>query len=167
MDSLENMPSYLKFMKTILVNKKQFGEYETILLTEECSAILQNKLPPKLQDPSSFSMPFSIENSLSGKALCDLGESINLMSLSMFKRLNFGEAKLTTIVLQMADWSYKHPRGVIENVLLKVDKFLFPKDFVILDMEEDETVPIIHGLPFSATEKAQINVQEGELTLRV
>ena len=66
----------------------------------------------------------------------------------MFKRLNLGEAKPTTIMLPMDDRSYKHPRGVIENVLVKVDNFLFLIDFVILDMEEDETVPIILGRPF-------------------
>ena len=103
MDALENMPSYVKFMKNILANKKKFGEYETIALTEECSAILQKKLPPKLQDPGSFAIPFSIGNLLSSKALCDLGASIKLMPLSMFKRLNLGEAKPTTIVLQMDD----------------------------------------------------------------
>ena len=167
MDALENTPSYVKFMKKILENKKKFGEYETIALTEECSAILQKKLPSKLQDPGSFAIPFSIENSLSGIALCDLGASINLMPPSMFKRLNLGEAKPTTIVLQMADRSYKHPRGVIENVLVKVNKFLFPAYYVILDMEEDETVPIILSRPFLATGKTQINVQEGELKLRV
>ena len=167
MDALENMPSYVKFMKKILENKKKFGEYETIALTEECSVILQKKLPPKLQDPGSFAIPFSIGNSLLGKALCDLGASINLMPLSMFKRLNLEEEKSTTIMLQMANQSYKHPRGVIENVLVKVNKFLFPTDFIILDMEEDEMVPIILGRPFLATGKAQINVQEGELKLRV
>ena len=105
MDTLENMPSYVKFMKKILANKKKFGEYETISLIEECSAILQKKLPLKLQDLGSFAIPFSIRNSLSSEALCDLGVSINLILLSMFKRLNLGVVKLTTIVLQMADWS--------------------------------------------------------------
>ena len=89
------------------------------------------------------------------------------MPLSMFKRMNLGEAKPTTIMLQRADRSYKHPRGVIENVLVKVDKFLFPSDFVILDKEEDDKVSIILGRPFLATRKGQINVQEGELKLRV
>ena len=154
MDALENMPSYVKFMKMILANKKKFGEYETISLIEEYSAILQKKLPPKLQDPGSFAIPFSIGNSSSGKALYDLGASINLMLLSMFKRLNLGETKLTTIMLKIVDRSYKHPQGVIENVLVKVDKFLFPADFVILDMEEDDKVPIILGRPFLATRKA-------------
>ena len=84
MDALENMPSYVKFMKNILANKKKLGESETIALIEEYSAILQKKLPPKLKDPSNFTIPFSIGNLLAGKTLCDLGASINLMPLSMF-----------------------------------------------------------------------------------
>ena len=167
LEALENTPSYVKFMKKILASKKKLEEYGTIALTEECSAILQKKLPPKLQDPGSFAIPFSIGNQVSGKALCDLGASINLMPLSMFKRLKLGEPKSTTISLQLADRSYQHPRGIIENVLVKVGKFVFPADFVILDMEEDNSVPIILGRPFLATGKAQINVQEGELKLRV
>ena len=114
----------MKFMKKILANKKKLDEYETIALTEECSAILQKKLPPKLKDPGSFTIPFSIGNSVAGKSVCDLGASINLISLSMFKRLKLGEAKPTTISLQLADTSYQHPQGVIENVLVKVDKFI-------------------------------------------
>ena len=167
MEALENMPSYVKFMKKILAYKKKLGEYETITLTEECSAILQKKLPPKLKDPGSFSIPFLIGNSVPSKALCDLGASIDLMPLSMFKRLKLGQAKSTTISLQLAYRSYQYPWGVIENVLVKVDKFLFPANFVILDIEEDDKVPIILSRPFLATRKAQINVQEGELKLRV
>ena len=167
LEALENMPGYVKFMKKILASKKKLEEYWTIALIEECIAILQKKLPPKLQDPGSFAIPFSIGNRVSGKALCDLGETINLMLLSMFKRLKLGEPKSTTISLQLADRSYQHPRGIIENVLVKVGKFVIQADFVILDMEEDDSVPIILGRPFLATGKAQINVQEGELKFRV
>ena len=78
-----------------------------------------------------------------------------------------GEPKSTTISLQLANKSYQHPRGIIENVLVNVGKFILPADFIILDMEEDDLVPIILGRPFLATGKAQINVQEGELKLRV
>ena len=89
------------------------------------------------------------------------------MPLSMFKRLKLGEPKSTTISLQLEDKSYQHPRGIIENVLVKVAEFVLPTYFVILDMEEDDSVPIILGRPFLVTGKAQINVQEGELKLRV
>ena len=154
MDALENMPSYVKVMKNILASKKKLEEYGTITLTEECSAILQKKLPPILQDPGSFAIPFSIGNQISGKALCDLGASINFMLLLMFKRLKLGEPKSTTISLQLADISYQHPWGIIENVLVKVGKFILPADFVILNMEEDDIVPIILGRPFLAMGKA-------------
>ena len=106
MEALENMLSYVKFMKNILESKKKLEEYGTITLTEECSAILQKKLPPKLQDPGSFAIPFSIGNRVSRKSLCDLGASINLMPLSMFKRLKLEVLKSTTISLQLADRSY-------------------------------------------------------------
>ena len=85
----------------------------------------------------------------------------------MFKRLKLGEPKSTKISLQLANKSYEHPRGIIENALVKVGKFVLPANFVILDMEEDDSVPITLGRPFLATGKAQINVQEGELKLRV
>ena len=157
----------MKFMKKILASKKKLEEYGTTALIEECSAILQKKLPLKLQDPGSFAIPFFIGNQVLSKALCDLGASINLMSLSMFKRLRLGEPKSSTISFQLADRSYQHPQGIIENVLLKIGKFIFPADFVILEMEEDDTVPIILGKPFLAKGKAQINVQKGEFKLRV
>ena len=89
------------------------------------------------------------------------------MPLSIFKRLGLGEARPTTVTLQLADRSLKHPRGVIEDVLVKVDKFIFPVDFIVLDMEEDKEIPIILGRPFLATGRAMIDVQRGELKLRV
>ena len=89
------------------------------------------------------------------------------MPLSIFRRLGSGEARPTTVTLQLADRSLKHPRGVIEDVLLKVDKFIFPTDFIALDMEEDKEIPIILGRPFLATGRAMIDVQKGELKLRV
>ena len=166
-DALQQMPSYVKFMKEILSNKRKLEDYETVCLTEECSAILQKKLPPKLKDPGSFTIPCMIGNSLFEKALCDLGASINLMPLSVYKKLGLGEAKPTTVSLQLADRSIKYPRGMIEDVLVKVDKFIFPVDFIVLDMEEDQDIPIILGRPFLATGRALIDVQKGELTMRV
>ena len=166
-DALEQMPSYVKFMKDILSQKRRLADFETVNLTEECSAILQRKLPHKLKDPGSFTIPCTIRNAIFERALCDLGASINLMPLSIFKRLGFGEARPTTVTLQLADRSLKHPRGIIEDVLVKVDKFIFPADFIVLDMEEDKEIPIILGRPFLATGRAMIDVQRGELKLRV
>ena len=143
------------------------ADFETITLTEECSAILKRKLPQKLKDPGSFTIPCTIGNAIFERALCDLGASINLMPLSIFKHLGLGEARPTTVTLQLADRSLKHPRGVIEDVLVKVDKFIFPAYFIVLDMEEDKEIPRILGRPFLATGRAMIDVQRGELKLRV
>ncbi|XP_062075881.1 uncharacterized protein LOC133780010 [Humulus lupulus] len=157
-EALEQMPSYVKFMKDILSKKRKIKEYEMVALTEECSAILQRKLPQKLRDPGNFTIPCTIGNIESVNALCDLGASINLMPLSVFKRLKLGEARPTTLTLQLADRSLAHPRGIIEDVLVKVDKFIFPANFIILDMEEDTNIPFIHGRPFLATGQALIDV---------
>ncbi|XP_073120512.1 uncharacterized protein [Henckelia pumila] len=133
-DALFQMPSYAKFLKDILSEKRKLEEYETVNLTEECSAIVQNKLPPKLKDPG---------------------------------RLGLGEPKPTTVSLQLADRFITYPRGIIEDVLVKVDKFIFPVDFLVLDMDEDIDMPLILGRPFLATGKALIDVQMGKLILRV
>ena len=166
-DALEQMPSYVKFMKDILSKKRRLSNFETVNLTEECSAILQRKLPQKLKDQFNFTIPCTIGNSIFERVLCDLGASINLMPLSIFRRLGLGEARSTTVTLQLADGSLKHPRGVIEDVLVKVDKFIFLADFIMLDVEDDKEIPIILGRPFLATDKAMIDVQRGEVKLRV
>ncbi|XP_062093524.1 uncharacterized protein LOC133799531 [Humulus lupulus] len=116
-EALEQMLSYVKFMKEILSNKRKMGDYETMALTEECSAILQRKLPQKLRDPGSFTIPCTTGEFECKHALCDLGASINLMPLSVFRRLGLGKARPTAVTLQLADRSVKHPRGIIEDVL--------------------------------------------------
>ena len=152
-------------MNDILSRKSRLSDFETVNLTEEYSAILQRKLPQKLKDPVSFTIPCKIGNSIFERALNDFGASINLMHFSIFRQLGLGEARPTTITLQLADKSLKHPQGVIEDVIVKVDKFIFPADFIVLDIEEDKEIPII--LSFLATSRAMIYVQKGELKLRV
>ena len=98
-EALEQMPSYVKFMKDILSKKRKLKNYEMVALTEESSAILQKKLPPKLKNLGSFSIPCTIGKSFREKTLRDLGASINLMLLSLFLRLNLGEVKPTTVSL--------------------------------------------------------------------
>ncbi|XP_016178173.1 uncharacterized protein LOC107620541 [Arachis ipaensis] len=101
------------------------------------------------------------------RALCDLGDSINFMPLSLMRNLQIDEVKPNHISFQLADRSIKYPLGVVENLLVKVGPFIFPADFVILDMEEDKNASIILRRPFLAIEIALIDVQKGELTLRV
>ncbi|XP_038876745.1 uncharacterized protein LOC120069132 [Benincasa hispida] len=161
------MSSYVKFLKDILANKRKIEENETIALTYECRALYQNNIPTKMKDLGSFTLPCSIRGKEVENALCDLGASINLMPLSIFKKLNIGNARHTTITLQLADRSITHPESKMEDVLVQVDKFIFPVDFIILDYEADIEVPIILRRPFLATGRELIDVQKGELTIRV
>ncbi|XP_042059408.1 probable serine/threonine-protein kinase glkA [Salvia splendens] len=164
-EALQQMPSYAKFLKDVISKKRRWVEHETVNLTESCSAIIQKKLPAKMKDPRSFTISCIVGDSQVGKALCDLGASINLMSFSFFQKLKIGTLRPTTITLQMADRSVSYPRGIVEDILVKVNDFIFPVDFVVLDMEEDRKVPLIPGRPFLATWKAMIDVQKGKLTL--
>ena len=102
-----------------------------------------------------------------GKALCDSGASIKLMPLSVTKRLSLGELTPMAMTLQMADRTLAHPEGILEDVLIKVGKFVFPMDFVVINIEEEKQVPLLLGRPFLATRAALIDVKKGELTLRV
>ncbi|XP_027364442.1 uncharacterized protein LOC113871549 [Abrus precatorius] len=135
-EAISQMPKYAKFLKEMLSNKRKLEEFETVRLNEECSAILLRKLLPKLKEPGSFTIPCTIGNSYFDKALYDLGASINLMPFSVFKRLGMQEPKPTSISLQLADRLITYPRGIVEDVQVKVDKFMFPTDFIVLDMEE-------------------------------
>ncbi|KAL5785369.1 hypothetical protein ACOSQ2_007761 [Xanthoceras sorbifolium] len=162
-EALAQMLTYVKFLKEIISNKRRLEDFETVTLTEECSAIILNKLPPKLKDPGSFTIPCTIGNTKFGKSLCDLGASINLMPFSVFKKLGLGEVKSTNV----ADRSVKYPHGIVEDVLVKVDKLYFLVDFVVLEMEEDVEIPLILGRPFLATSRALIDVHKRKLTLRV
>ena len=98
-EALEQMPGYVKFMKDILSKKRKLGDYETVTLSEECSAILKKKLPSKLKDPGSFNIPCAIGNAVFERSLCDLGVSINVMLWLIFKKLKLGEARPTTVTL--------------------------------------------------------------------
>ncbi|KAM6547415.1 hypothetical protein CsatB_019091 [Cannabis sativa] len=157
-EALEQMPNYVKFLKDILTKKRRLEEFETVALTEGCNAMLKSKIPPKLKDPGSFTIPCSIGGRDVGRALRDLGASINLMPISIFKKLGIGEACPTTVTLQLADRSMAHPEGKIEDVLVQVDKFIFLGDFIILDYEADKDVPIILGRPFLTTGRTLIDV---------
>ncbi|KAK8670955.1 hypothetical protein V6N13_037567 [Hibiscus sabdariffa] len=142
--------------------KKQKQEYQYKKFFD-----ILKQVPAKKTDPESFTIHCSIGNNYSCKALRDPGASINLMSKSVFKKLGIGEAKPTTVMLQLADRSYVQPEGKIEDILVRVDKFIFPADFLIMDCEADEHAPIILGRPFLATGKVLLDFENNELVLRV
>ena len=121
----------------------------------------------KLKDPGSFTIPCTVGQHAFEKALCDLGTSINLMPLSIVKKLTLGQLTPTTLSLHMADCSLTYPISIVEDVLVKIDKFIFPMDFVVLDMEKNYEARLILGGPFLAITQVLIYVQNGDLTVRV
>ncbi|XP_020231904.1 uncharacterized protein LOC109812366 [Cajanus cajan] len=143
-------------MKELLTKKRKLSEDGTMELEAGCNAIIQKSLPQKSRDPGSFTLPVTIGNLSVGKALLDLGDSINLMPLYMLQRIGDVEVKPTRMTLQLTDRSIKYPHGIVEDLLVKVDKFFFPVDFVVMDMEEDFEVPLILGRPFMKTAKVII-----------
>ncbi|GJY62236.1 zinc knuckle CX2CX4HX4C containing protein [Tanacetum coccineum] len=136
-------------------------------MNPRCSALLQNHLPPKEQDPGSFILPCSIGKLDFKNALADLGASISIMPFSMYKRLGIGTLKPINMLIEMADNTKCVPKGIVENLLIKIDKFIFSVDFVILDMVEDIRMPIILGRPLLATAHAQVNIFRKTISLEV
>ncbi|XP_015944777.1 uncharacterized protein LOC107469899 [Arachis duranensis] len=167
-EALKQIPSYAKFMKVILSHKKDWREVETVLLTEQCSVVILKNLPEKLQDLRSFMIPCTIGDACIRTALCVLGASINLMLISLIKKLCLTqEVKPTRICLQLADGFIKFPIGVVEDMIVWVSPFAFPKDFMVLEMDEHKSASLILGRPFLATGQTLIDFLKGEVTLRV
>nr|GFB68644.1 reverse transcriptase domain-containing protein [Tanacetum cinerariifolium] len=150
----------------LLNNKDKLIELTKTPLNEKFSAIVLKKLPEKLGDPGRFLIPCDFTGLYNCLALADLGASINLMPLSILKKLRLPTLNDTKMVLELADRTISKPTGVAENVFVKVGKFYFPADFVILNFVADPRVPLILGRPFLSTTHALIDVYEGEITLR-
>ncbi|GKA67870.1 putative nucleotidyltransferase, ribonuclease H [Tanacetum coccineum] len=166
-EALAQMPKYAKFLKGLLTNKARLEEACKIAMNKRCSVVLLNKLPSKEKDPRSFTIPYDIGQLHIDNALADLGASISLIPYTMYEKLSLGEPKATRMSLELVDRSIQYPRGIIENVLIKVDKFVLPIDFFILDIPKDSRVPINLGRPFLATARAMIYVFNKKITLRV
>ncbi|GAU37821.1 hypothetical protein TSUD_276390 [Trifolium subterraneum] len=166
-EALEQMPTYVKFMKEILTKKRKYNDDEVIPLDVSCSAIIQRTLPTKEKDPGRVTLPLTIGNVNVGKTLIDLGSSINLIPLSVIQRIGGLDITRTRMTLQLADKSIKRPSGMAEDVLVKVDKLMVPIDFVVMDIEEDDDVPLILGRPFMKIERMMIDIDDGVMKVRV
>ena len=169
LDMIKQVPTYAKFLKDLCIVKKGLGIEKKAFLTEQVSAIIQSKTPVKYKDPGSPTISVNIGGTCIDKALLDLGASVNLIPYSVYKQLGLGELKPTNITLSLADRSVKIPKGIVEDVLVKVDKFYYTVDFVVHDTEPIESgpnhVPIILGRPFLATANAIINCRNGVMQL--
>ena len=169
LDIIKQVPAYAKFLKDLCTIKKGLGIEKKAFLTEQVSAIIQSKNPVKYKDPGSPTISVNIGGNCIDKSLLDLGASVNLLPYSVYKQLGLGELKPTNITLSLVDRSVKIPKGIVEDVLVKIEKFYYPVDFVVLDTEpianEPNHVPIILGRPFLATANAIINCRNGVMQL--
>ncbi|GJX92352.1 reverse transcriptase domain-containing protein [Tanacetum coccineum] len=160
------MPKFAPMFKKLLKNKDKLIELPKTPLNENCSAVVLKKISEKLGDPGQFLIPCDFSEFDDCLALVDLGASINLMPLSIWKKLGLPGLNDTKMLLELADRTISKPTGVAENVFVKVGKFYFPADFVVLDFVANPRVPLILGRPFLSTAHALIDVYEGEITLR-
>nr|GEU46425.1 hypothetical protein [Tanacetum cinerariifolium] len=165
-DALIHMPKFAPMFKKLLNKKDKLIELTKTPLNENCSIVVLKKLPKKLGDPGRFLIPSDFSEFDNCLALADLGASINLMPLSIWKKLRLPTLNDTKMVLELADRTISKPTGVAKNVFVKVGKFYFPADFVVLDFIGDPRVPLILGRPFLSTAQAIINVHEREIILR-
>jgi hypothetical protein len=159
--AIQQVPLYTKFLKDLITVKRKTNVPKKVCLSEQVSSILHCKLPIKYKDPGCPTISCTIGVSCIKKALLDLRASVNLLPYSVYLQLGLGELKPTSMTLQLANRSVKIPRGIVEDVLSKVDKFYFPVDFIVLDTKPVQNVgvqiPVILGRPFLGTANAMIN----------
>ncbi|XP_024036883.1 uncharacterized protein LOC112096899 [Citrus clementina] len=168
LDAIKQIPRYAKVLKELCTSKRKLRGDEKVHMGENVSAVLQKKLPPKCKDPGMFTIPCKIGSVRVEKALLDLGASINVMPRSIYSSLNIGPLKETGVIIQLADRSNAYPDGVLEDVLVQVNELVFPADFYVLDMEDDNSsnsIPILLGRPFLKTARTKMDIHKGTLTM--
>ncbi|XP_060965156.1 uncharacterized protein LOC133034143 [Cannabis sativa] len=162
---IKQVPAYAKIIKDLCTAKRKHHVKKTAFLTEQVSAVIEQKTPPKYKDPGCPTISCQIGTHEVSQALLDLGASVNLMPYSVYSQLGLREMKPTSVVLQLADRSIKKPRGIVEDVLVQIEKFYYPVDFLVLDTQSvvnmESKIPIILGRPFLATANALINCRNG------
>ncbi|XP_023754509.1 uncharacterized protein LOC111902933 [Lactuca sativa] len=149
LEALSQMLKYAKFVKDLLTNRTKIGEIS------------------KMGDLGSLTLPCQFGNLAISHALSDSGGSVKLMPYSFFKKLDLPEPRPIRMAIHLTNKMVTFPRGICEDLLVKVDKFVFPADFIVLDIDEDEPVPIILGRPILRTARALVDIRESKLTLRV
>ncbi|GJV78841.1 hypothetical protein Tco_1514711 [Tanacetum coccineum] len=166
-DEIRQSDEYPKFMKDLVANKPLTLGNEDIKINRRCSALLLNQLPPKDKDLGSFILPWSIGRLEFNNDLADLGAGINIMPFSMYKRLGIGKLETIKMNIELADNSKCIPKGIVRNLLIKIDKFILPIDFIILDVLEDFRIPVILGRPLLTTAHAKVDVLKRSISLEV
>ncbi|CAN6579330.1 unnamed protein product [Malus baccata var. baccata] len=168
LDAIKQVPRYAKFLKELCTTRKTISNKEVVKVSENVSAVLQRKLPPKCKDPGSFTIPCIIGNTRFEKCMLDLGASINVMPYSIYASMSLGELKQDGVIIQLAGRFNAYPKEVLEDVLVQVNHLIFPADFYVLEMEDSSHVPslpILLGRPFMKTARTKIKVFMGTLTM--
>ncbi|GJZ57372.1 reverse transcriptase domain-containing protein [Tanacetum coccineum] len=165
-DALLHMPKFAPIFRKLLNDKDKIIELTKTPVNENCSAVILKKFPEKLGDPGRFLIPCDFPEMNECLALADLGASINLMPLSIWKELSLPALTKTRMILELADRTISTPTGIAEDVFVKVGTFFFPADVVVVDYVADPRVPLILGRPFLRTARALIDVHGEQMTLR-
>ncbi|KAI3690179.1 hypothetical protein L2E82_48154 [Cichorium intybus] len=168
LDAIKHVPKYAKFLKELCSSKKKLRGKRTVRVGENVSAIIQKRLPKKRKDPGVFAVPCKMGNLTVPHAMLDLGASINVLPFSVFKTSNLGTLKRTGVLIQLADRSIVHPKGVLEDVLVQVGELVFPADFFVVDMGDDDAPnlnSILLGRPFMSTASTKIDVRAGTISM--
>ncbi|KAL1536620.1 hypothetical protein AAHA92_29244 [Salvia divinorum] len=163
-DALQEIPKYASLLREAVMTKHKLKKND-LKLPRHCSDIIQKHKAVKQRDPGQFIIRCSIGKGKADKTLCDLEAGINIMPLEHYEKLNIGPLKATGVCIRLADNSTMQAVGIVEDVLVKIDDFIFPADFFVLDMDVDKDVPLILGRNFLATCKALIDVGRGEITI--
>ena len=165
LDAIKQIPSYAKFLKDLCTVKRKLGVHNDAFMIKQSTSLIRNKFPLKYKDPGSLTISIVVGNSKLERALVDLGASVNLFPYSVYVELGLGELEPTNITLQLVDRSVKIPRGIVKDVLVKVDRFYFPMDFIVLDthpvMSQGSQFPVILGRPFLALLMPLYTIEEG------
>ncbi|XP_023743721.2 uncharacterized protein LOC111891890 [Lactuca sativa] len=168
-DSLAKVPEYAKFLQDLIDTRQELRKNCKVILSEQSSRVVLGEIPKKMGDPRRLTLPCEFGNNLKTYPLASSGASIsiNLMPFSFYQKLNIQKMKAMKMTIHMENRLVTHPRGIVEDILVKIGKFVFPVDFVVIDMKEDVNVPIILGRPLLNTARALVDIRESKLTLRV
>ncbi|XP_066166978.1 uncharacterized protein [Oryza sativa Japonica Group] len=161
------VPTYARYLKDILNNKRSLPTTEVVKLTKQCSNLILHKLPEKKKDSRCPTITCSIGAQQFDQALCDLGASVSVMPKDVIDKLNFMVLAPTLMRLQLADSSVRYPAGIAEDVPVKIQDFFIPVDFVVLDMDTGKETPLILGRPFLSTAGANIDVGTGSIRFHI
>ncbi|KAL7600580.1 hypothetical protein Lser_V15G24233 [Lactuca serriola] len=161
------MLKYANFIQDLLNTHQELEKMSKVVLNEQCLAVVMEGIPPKMGDPQCLTFPCKFGNATKTYAMADSGASINMMPYLFDQKLNLPKLKSTRMAMNMANRSVTYPRGIVEYLLVKIGKFVFPIDFVVSDMKEDEDGPIILGLPLLNTTRALVDICNSKLRLRV